>query len=260
MRVGSGCFTRRTLKAVFLVFASLGTGWNAKAQMNGEPGGPAMAMGAGRGIQGTVIAVSGDRLTVKTERGEIYGVAVSPNTRVMKDQATIKLAQIHAGDGVGAVGELDAPNKTMHALYLMVVDAEQIRKARETLGKTWISGTVTAIEDTRLTILRPDQVSQVIAVDEDTSFRRGGRGMPMGLSGKGGARTGGGPESPPQDGGESVTLGDVKVGLLVTGTGTLKGGIFVPTMLGISDPGAGRGRRRQGVPGLAAPAAEPKVR
>lgn len=249
MRVGSGWVARRTPIAVFLVLTSLAIGSQATAQRDGEAGEPAMLMGAGRGVQGTVTTVAGDHLAVKTERGETYQVAVSANTRVMKDGATIKLAQIRTGDGVGAVGELDAPNKTVHALFLMVVDVEQIRKAREALGKTWISGTVTAIEETRLTILRPDQVKQVIAVDEDTSFRRGGRELPIGLGGMGGSRTRGGPESPPQDGGESVTLGDVKVGFLVTGTGTVKGGIFVPTMLRISDPAVQRGRKRQGAPG-----------
>ncbi len=184
---------------------------------------------------------------MKTERGELYQVALSPNTRVLKNREPIRLTEVHFGDGIGAMGELDVPNKTVHALYLVVVDAEQVKKAREALGKTWISGTVTAIDETRITVLRPDQVSQVIAVDEDTSFRRGGRSMQMAMGGgaSGGGRAGAASQGAAQDAGESVTLLDVKVGSLVAGPGTLKKGVFVPTTLGIGEAYA-HGRRRQG--------------
>ena len=233
----------------------------------GDP--PTVVLGAGRGVQGTVTAVTTDHLTLRTERGETYQVAVSPNTRVMKSRSPIRLADVHPGDGVGAMGELDSPNKTVHALYLVVVDADQVKKAREALGKTWISGKVTAIDETRITVLRSDQVSQVILVDEDTSFRRGGRALQMAVGGGALTDQGSAPTSAPasaQDAGESVTLADLKVGFLVAGPGALKNGVFVPTVLGISDPATGRGgRRRQGNsaagsdPFPAAPA-EPKQR
>ena len=215
----------------------------AVAQSDGM-GEPAVAMG-GQGVQGTVTSVATDRVTLKTERGEVYQVALSPNTRVLKNRESIKLSEIHPGDGIGAMGELDAPNKTIHALYLMVIDAEQIKKAREALGKTWITGTVTAIDETRITVLRPDQVRQVISVDEDTSFRRGGHSFQMALGGgsNGGLGSGRNGAAANQDAGESVTLLDVKVGSLVAGPGSLKKGVFVPTTLGISDASA-RGRHR----------------
>ncbi len=229
----------------------------AQQDSNGEP---VITLAGGRGVQGTVTSVTADHLTVKTERGELYQIALSPNTRVLKNRQSIKFAEIHPGDGIGAMGELDAPNKTVHALYLVVLDAEQIKKAREALGKTWITGTVTAIDDTRITVLRPDQVRQVISVDEDTSFRRGGRSMQMAGELFGSGRTGTESQSSPQDAGESVTLLDVKVGSLVAGPGSLKKGVFVPTTLGISDASA-RGHRRQNGTGGPAPAAgEPKGR
>ena len=84
------------------------------------------------------------------------------------------------------MGEVDQPAKTVHALFVAVVSAEDLKKARDAMGKTFIAGTVTAIEDLRLTIKRSDDVVQVIQVDEDTSFRRGGRGMQMVLGGDGG--------------------------------------------------------------------------
>ncbi len=46
----------------------------------------------------------------------------------------------------------------------------------------------------------------------------------------------------PEAGGESITLADVKVGDMVRGTGSVKGGTFVPTQLVVME----RGRRREG--------------
>jgi hypothetical protein len=248
-------------------------GTAAEGQLGPDAGqGPAMAMGSGRMVRGTVTAATADHLTVKTELGEIFQVVVTPNTQVRKGRDQVKLVDVHAGDGVGAMGEVDAEKKTVHALFVQVVDAEQVKRAREAMGKTMIAGTVTAIDDLKLTILRTDQVVQVIAVDEDTSFRRGGRNVQMMLGGNGsgmgtragrgggaagnGAGAGNGPQA---EEGESLTLADVKVGSLVGGPGTLKNGVFVPTQLAVTEPGAMRqGRRRQDGTAPVAVPAEPK--
>jgi hypothetical protein len=168
---------------------------------------------------------------------------------------------------------LDAPTKTVHAVFVGVIDAEQVKKARENMGKTYITGKVTAIDmdALKLTVMRPDGVSQVIGVDEQTSFKRGGRGMAAMASGGGVIEMGGGPGggrgmgagagagagpgtgSGPGGigtgagnggGGESITFADMKVGDTVAGRGALKNGMFVPTELGVMDPAA-MGRRRQ---------------
>jgi hypothetical protein len=215
----------------------------------------------GQVVRGTVTAASADHLTVKTEAGEVYQVAVSANTRVSKDRQPAKMVDIKAGDGVGAMGVLDPATKTVHAVFIGVMDAEQVKRAREGMGKVYITGRVTAIDmdALKITVLRPDGVSQVIGVDEQTSFKRGGRGMSMLASGSGvtelgsgggrgsgtgGAASGNGAGSGNGTaGGESITLADVKVGDAVAGRGALKNGAFVPTELGVSDPAARRRRR-----------------
>jgi hypothetical protein len=196
----------------------------------------------GQMVRGTVTATEADRLTVKTEAGEVYQVAVSANTRVTKDRQPMKIADIKAGDGVGAMGVMDAPTKTIHAVFVAVVDAEQVKKAKEGLGKVYITGKVTAIDDVKVTVARPDGVSQVIEVDEGTSFKRGGRGMAAILNGSGAIEAGGDAET----GGESITLADVKVGDTVAGRGALKSGVFVPTELRVMDRSAMGQRRRRG--------------
>jgi len=243
-------------------------GARAVAQQGGQDDG-AVALGSqGRMVRGTVTATEADHLTVKTDAGDVYQVVVTTNTRMMKDRQPVKLADVHAGDGVGAMGVIDAPTKTVHAAMLFVVDAAQVKKMKEDMGKTYISGKVTAIDDVQLTVHRSDGVDQKISVDEGTSFRKGGRGAAMALRGEGfgggmgsGQGAGSGQTSGQGSGnrpagsseGESITLADIKVGDMVVGPGTLKAGVFVPTQLSVIDAAsAGRRRRQEG--GNAAPA------
>jgi hypothetical protein len=226
-------------------------------------------------VRGTVTAAAADHLTVKTEAGEIYQVALSANTRLNKDRQPVKVADIKVGDAVGAMGVLDVPTKTVHAVFVGVIDAEQVKKARENMGKTYITGKVTAIDmdALKVTVMRPDGVSQVIGVDEQTSFKRGGRGMAAMASGAGvidtgpmggrgnGAGTGSGAGADKGigagngGGGESITFADIKVGDSIAGQGTLKNGTFVPTELGVMDPAAMGQRRRRGADGSGTDAA-----
>jgi hypothetical protein len=241
-----------------------------------------VAFAGGQMVRGTVTAAAADHLTLKTETGDVYQVVVSANTRLTKERQPVKVVDIKVGDGVGAMGVLDAPTKTVHAVFVGVVDAEQLKKAREDMGKTYITGKVTAIDldGLKVTVMRPDGVSQVIGVDEQTSFKKGGRGMAAmasggvfemgggggrenggngagagngsGMGSGNGARAGGG--SGAGGGGESITFADVKVGDTVAGRGGLKNGTFVPTELGVMDPAAMGQRRRRAAEGGGAPA------
>jgi len=248
----------------------------------GDPRQGGVAFAGGQMVRGTVTAAAADHLTVKTEASEVYQVALSANTRLTKDRQPVKVADIKVGDAVAAMGVLDAPTKTVHAVFVGVIDAEQVKKARENMGKTYITGKVTAIDmdALKLTVMRPDGVSQVIGVDEQTSFKRGGRGMaaiangggvvemgsgdggrrgmgagagtPAGSATSAGAGTGAGSGGA----GESITFPDVKVGDAVAGRGGLKNGTFVPTELGVMDPATMGQRRRRGTDG-SGPSAAP---
>ena len=255
---------KRAMGAVILMTAMVGlpgtmTVLAQEGQGSGEHGG---AFAGGQMVRGTVMAAAADHLTVKTDAGDVYQVAISANTRVVKDRQPLKATDIKVGDVAGAMGVLDAPTKTIHAVFVTVMDAAQVKKMKEDLGKVYITGKVTAIDDVKLTVMRPDGVSQVIEVDEGTSFKRGGRGMVSMMNGSGpvGA-TGGRPDV--AAGGESITLADVQVGDTVVGPGALKNGSFVPTQLNVMDAAAMAQRRRRAAEGsAAAPAnsvAVPKV-
>lgn len=222
--------------------------------------------GAGRGqfagmqrVGGVITAVAGPQVTIKTTDGEVYQVVTTDNTRVMRGRGnSIKVADLKPGDGVMAMGNLDAPNKTMHAAMLMSMDADQMKKIEEArkqelanLGKTLIAGTVKAIDmdNATMTVDRPDGVSQTIGFDEGTSFRRGravlsianGQGFSSGTNGATAANP---PATAPT--GESITLADIKVGDRVVGPGEVKSGRFVAKELTVMTPGAGRRRSGEG--------------
>jgi len=229
---------RNRLLAVAMAVGVASCALAATAQEPGEQvGGRAQFAGMER-VVGTVVSVAGDVVTVKAEDGSVYKLATTPNTRLIEGQAPVKVADLKAGDGAMALGNMDAPNKTLHAALVMVTDADTLKKMRENLGKTYISGRVTAIDldNLKMTVMRPDGVSQTIGFDESTSFKRGGR------MGRGNFAARGAGAATPLEGGESITLADIKVGDNVVGTGSLKGGVFVPGQLNVAEPRAGRGR------------------
>jgi hypothetical protein len=187
------------------------------AQQNdsqGPPrGGGAGFMGLGSAVHGTVTAVSGSEFTIKTEDGTTYKVATGPNTHLMKDRQPIKASDIHTGDVIMTGGDVDEKAHTVGAVFLAVLDAEQVQRMKQAqadFGKTWTAGKITAISDLTLTIERPDKKSQAVTVDENTSFRKHR---------------------------DSITLADIKVGDTVSARGALQNGNFVATVLSVIDPG-----------------------
>jgi hypothetical protein len=204
-----------TIVMVVLVLAITAAG-QAQQEGDGPPnggGGMAGAFGSGNGVRGTVTAAAANAFTIRTDEGDIYQVLYSVNTRLMKDRQPIEASDIHVGDMLMAGGIVDAKAKTVGAVFVLDIDAAQMRNARAGFGKTWVAGKVTAINELKITIERiNDKQVQVVAVDENTSFRKRR---------------------------EDVTLADVKVGDFITVQGALHADTFVATALRVMTPGAG---------------------
>jgi hypothetical protein len=186
-------------------------------------------LGDVQGTGGTITAISGDTLTLKTMNGGTATVKLTSSTVYRRDRQEAKLSDFKVGDMVMVRGESAGESTwTAQGVNGMAM--------REQLGKKFIAGEVAKIEDTKLTIKRIDGESQVIEVDENTSFRNAKR--------------------------ESVTLADVKVGDHVFGRGDLKDGMFVPSVLNVGAPGEmmmmrrGGSGQRQGPPST--PEAQPQ--
>ena len=175
--------------------------------------GMGQVFGRGNGVRGTVTATAADSFTIHTDEGDTYMVFYSPNTRLMKDRQPIAAADVHVGDMLLAGGIVDAKAKTVGAVLLLDIDVQEVRKARAAFGKTWVMGKVTAVHELRITIERAgDKQAQIVAVDENTSFRKHR---------------------------EDVTLADVKVGDTISAEGALHADTFLATNLRIMDPKTG---------------------
>lgn len=200
-------------------------------QQQGTGRGQGMGMGGFMGMSptmGTVTAVSGSEITLKNEQGEAYKVETSANTHFRKDRDEAKISDIHVGDVIVAAGNLDESAKTVGAVFVSVLDPQQaarLQQMRDTFGKTWTAGKITAINADALTITveRPDKTTQTITVDENTTFRKGMR-----------------------NNAEEITFPDIKVGDMVRANGAVQNGNFAAKDLSVMEPGAGRGQGRYG--------------
>jgi hypothetical protein len=127
-------------------------------------------------LRGTVVSAASTgkndgSFAVKTDSGQPWKVLYGVNTRLMKGRDAIRASEIQTGDMIFAAGNVDAKKKTVGAAILIDIPSEEVRKAREGLGKTWTAGKITAITGTKIETQRLDGVEQTIAVDENTSFR-----------------------------------------------------------------------------------------
>ncbi len=185
-----------------------------------------------QGTGGTITAISGDTITLKTMDGKQATVKVTPEARYRRDRQEAKFSDFKVGDTVMVRGEPTGENTwTAQGVMYDQNMSERMTMMRQEMGKKFIAGEVAKVDGTSLTINRPDGQTQVIQVDETTSFRNAKR--------------------------ESITLADIKVGDHVMGRGDLKDGVFVPSVLNVGAPGEMRMRRGPGGPGEAAPGQNP---
>ena len=162
-------------------------------------------------IRGVVDRVGGGSIYVKVHSGTVYQVETGANTHFVKKGAAATGNPAHPGDSVLAGGELDQKKHTLGAVFVAVVDAEELAELdqrRAQWGKTWLAGTVTAKRGTELVIQRPDGVTNTVTVDEETSFRKQH---------------------------QSITYPDVQVGDGMTATGVQDKSMFVAKVLTVVD-------------------------
>jgi len=199
---------KRTARWVVVVLSMMTVAPLCLAQ-GGDDGGDGMgrALGRGNGVRGTVTAAAPGTFTIRTDEGDTYQVLYSANSHLMKDRQPISAADIHVGDILMAGGVVDAKAKTVGAVFLVDIDANQVRQAKAEFGKTCVMGKVTAIHELKITVERAnDKQTQTVAVDENTSFRKRR---------------------------EDVTLADVKVGDFISAQGALHADTFLATTLRI---------------------------
>lgn len=235
-----------------LVSVAVLHGQQSPAERSGPPG---------QMLVGKATAVNKDSVVIApVTGGNPVTVQIAETTRIMQAREPAKFSDLKVGQTLICRGELN--KDSMQAMFIsiappqmaqMLENPEVVKRMQENggrvmmfgggpggpggpgadfkpedMGKKFIIGEVKAINETKLTITRPDGQTQEIEVDENTSFRRGR---------------------------ESITLPDIKVGDFVRGRGEIKNTIFVPQELIV---GGAQMRMLMGGPGgLGRPDAPP---
>ncbi len=224
----------------------------------GQHGGHGMGM-MGRGVMGTVTEVAADHYTIKTEMGEVYTVHFNADTRIVKMPADmrgpggngdggqgmgrgyghgnggnppqqIKASDIKVGDAIVAMGDNDATAKSVSATHIVQLDPDTVKHMQEmtaNFGKTWLSGKVTAINQTTITLTGTlDKAAHTVVVDENTAFRRQR---------------------------DPLTLADIQVGDNIGVLGAVNNGVFTATAVNVGGGMGGHPSNHPSGPPAAAP-------
>ena len=164
-----------------------------------------------QGTGGQITSISGDTIKLKTPNGQESTVKIFSDTQFRRDRNAAKLQDFKVGEFVMVRGTPAGENQWTAQMIATRSDAQQ--QLRGEMGKNFIMGEVKSLDPPKMTILRPDGVTQTIEADENTSLKKQN---------------------------ESITMADIQAGDRVFARGEVKNGAFVPVMIMVAPPGAGR--------------------
>jgi hypothetical protein len=206
---------------------------------------------------GKVTAIHDSSLEVVDMNGDTVTVKISGQTEFRKDRQPAKRTDFKVGDVIVVRGEENAD----HSWTAQMVAARSMNgpKGRGgaggagggrfaqtgTLGKDYVAGEIKSIDAPKLSVLRTDNVTQTLELNEETSLRKGR---------------------------DSITMADIQPGDHLFARGAVENNVFVPKTVIVIGPeqwkrmqemGAqaggegGRPRRQQGGAAGAAPVPNP---
>ena len=209
-------FAAGTMMLSLIAAASVGA-QEPPAQGGAPPRGMTQGPGRGEGRQrplvGKITAIGSDSLDIAKPDGGAVRVKLSEKTEFRKDREAAKLSDFKVGDFVMVRGEENDDHS---------VNAEMIATRTGgprgdsggmgpmgTLGKDFVVGEVKAIDAPKLTVLRVDNVTQTLELNEETSLRKGR---------------------------ESITMADIQPGDHVMARGAMQNDTFVPKFVMVIGP------------------------
>jgi len=164
----------------------------------------------GHGTVGKITAIHGNSLQLAKPDGSTVTINLTDKTEFRKDRQPAKLSDFKVGDFVMASGDENSDHS---------VTAQSLRgrsanggpggsgsgpggsAAFGEMGKDFVAGVVKSVDAPKLTVLRADNITQTLELNEDTSLRRGR---------------------------ESITMADIQPGDHVVVRGGLQNNAFVP--------------------------------
>lgn len=226
----------------------------AQSTGSGQGAGGAQAPGRGGerrpGLMGKLTAVHDQSIEVTRQNGDTVTIKIGANTQFRKEREAAKLADFKVGDTVFVRGE-ENPDHTWTAE--MVGErpngggfgggaggagagggqggAAGAGRPMGVLGQDYVFGEVKAMDAPKLTILRPDNVTETVELNEETSLRKGR---------------------------DSITMADIQIGDHIMVRGRTANNVFQPKSVMVIGPEQWKRMQEMGLAGGAPPASPPK--
>jgi hypothetical protein len=175
---------------------------------------------------GKITAMHDSSIQILDTNGDTVTVNLTGKTQFRKDRQDAKRIDFKVGDVVIVRGEENAD----HTWTAQVISARSMNGPNGrggglgggpgganrgefgpagTLGKDFVTGEIKSIDAPKLSVLRTDNVTQTIELNEETSLRKGR---------------------------ESVTMADIQVGDHLLARGAMQNDVFVPKMVMVIGP------------------------
>jgi uncharacterized protein DUF5666 len=173
--------------------------------------------GRGLPLLGKITAIAKGAMELAKPDGSTATVKLTDKTEYHKDRQSAKLADFRVGDLVFVRGE-ENPDHSMTAQLIGGRSGGGPDGSGKgfgggagfgELGKDFVVGEVKSVDAPNLTLLRPDNVTQTLELNEETSLRRGR---------------------------ESITMADIQPGDHVVVRGAVKNNAFAPKNVMVLSP------------------------
>jgi len=206
------------LNRVFVVFAVGGLMSFVPAAPAQDAGNPqAEQAGPGRRgsengprpVFGKITSIQNGVMEIASPDGQTLKVKYTDQTQFRKDRQPAKATDFKVGDMVAVRGEAGSD----HSINATMIGARTGgpgggpggqgggMMAAGTMGKDYVVGQVKSIDPPRMTVVRTDNVTQTLELNEETSLRKGR---------------------------DSITMADIQVGDHIISRGALQNDVFVP--------------------------------
>jgi hypothetical protein len=160
------------------------------AQGAGTPQTPGLGGERRPGLFGKLTAVHDQSIEIARQDGSVATVKISGSTQFRKERQDAKLSDLKVGDIVFVRGVENAD----HTWTAEMIGTRSgggsgggaesgrgngpgggpgVMRVMGVLGQDYVFGEVKSIDAPKLTILRPDNVTQTVELNEDTSLRKG---------------------------------------------------------------------------------------
>jgi hypothetical protein len=227
------------------IAGALAPGAAAQGQDQGTPPRTGQRRGQndapGQPLVGKITAIKDGAMELARPDGTTVTVKMTDKTEYRKDRQPAKPGDFKVGDMVFVRGEEDS-NHGMTALMIAGRSGGGPDGGRGfggnggggfgELGKDFVIGEVKSVDAPKLTVLRPDNVTQTLELNEETSLRRGR---------------------------DSITMADIQAGDHVVVRGAVENNIFVPKNVLLLSPEQWKRMQEMGMmPGGNSPAKPPK--